>query len=141
MKPRIAVVIGSLREESLTKQFAQQVMNLAKDSFAFEIIALDIPGYNPDREDTPPQERTALREGLKRSQGVRFFTPEYNRSLPGILKNALDVGSRPRGENARENKIGGVLSITPGDLGGFGANSELRHVASILNIPFMPQPE
>lgn len=141
-RKRIMVIVGSLRKESLNRKMAKAMMNLAPDSLDLEIIEIEgLPLYDPDLEDNPPALWTELRERLKKFDGVLFVTPEYNRSIPGALKNAIDVGSRPYGKNRWEGKPGAVVSVSPGAIGGFGANHHLRQSLVFLNVPAMPQPE
>ena len=108
----------------------------------YDIIEIgQLPFYNQDDEQTPPQVWVQFRERIKRADGVLFVTPEYNRSVPAALKNAIDVGSRPYGQSAWSGKPGAVVSASPGGIGGFGANHHLRQSLVFLNVPAMPQPE
>jgi chromate reductase len=100
-----------------------------------------LPLYNEDLDGAPPAEWTAFRNQIKAADGVIFFTPEYNRTIPGGLKNAIDVASRPYGENVWNGKPAAVVSVTPGGLGAFGANHNLRQALTVLNMPCMQQPE
>lgn len=139
---KIAVLVGSLRKESLTRKMAKALMNLSPGSLKLEIIEIgELPLYNQDREDNPPAVWTGFRESIKNVDGVLFVTPEYNRSVPGALKNAIDVGSRPYGKNAWSGKPGAVVSVSPGAIGGFGANHHLRQSLVFINVPTMQQPE
>jgi chromate reductase len=141
-RKRIAVIVGSLRKESLNRKMAKTMMKLAPDSLDLEIIEIGgLPLYNQDLEDNPPAVWTEFRERLKKFDGVLFVTPEYNRSIPGALKNAIDVGSRPYGKNRWEGKPGAVVSVSPGAIGGFGSNHHLRQSLVFINVPAMPQPE
>jgi chromate reductase len=97
--------------------------------------------YNQDLDENPPADWVQFREKLKRFDGVIFVTPEYNRSVPGVLKNAIDVGSRPYGQSAWDKKPAAVISSSPGAMGGFGANHHLRQSLVFLNMPVMQQPE
>lgn len=97
--------------------------------------------YNQDLDEAPPQSWTSFREQIKSADAVLFVTPEYNRSVPGVLKNAIDVGSRPYPHNVWNGKPGAVLSLSPGAVGGFGANHHLRQSMVFLNVPMMQQPE
>jgi chromate reductase, NAD(P)H dehydrogenase (quinone) len=138
----IAVVVGSLRKESLTRKMATALMTLAPGSLKLEIIEIGgLPLYNQDNEDNPPAAWTEFRERIRNVDAVLFVTPEYNRSVPGALKNALDVGSRPYGKSAWNGKAGAVVSVSPGAIGGFGANHHLRQSMVFLNMPAMQQPE
>src|SRR5438045_3602155 len=139
---KVAVLVGSLRRESFTRKVANALIKLAPPSLAFQTI--DIAGvslYNQDLEPNPPADWRALRESVRASDAVLFATPEYNRSVPGALKNAIDVGSRPYGKSAWEGKPCGVVSCSPGAIGGFGANHALRQCLVFLDMPVMQQPE
>ncbi len=139
---KIAVLVGSLRKGSYNRKMAKALIKLAPDSLSLEIIEIGgLPLYNQDLDDNPPAVWTEFRERLKKSDGVLFVTPEYNRSVPGVLKNAIDVGSRPYGKNAWAGKPGAVVSVSPGAIGGFGANHHLRQSLVFLDVPAMPQPE
>ncbi len=139
---KIAVLVGSLRKESFTRKTAKALIALAPESLALEIIEIgELPIYNQDMEETPPDAWTNFRERLKGFDGLLFVTPEYNRSVPAVLKNAIDVGSRPYGKNIWDGKPGAVVSVSPGALGAFGANHHLRQSLVFLNIPTMAQPE
>jgi chromate reductase len=138
----IAVLVGSLRRESFTRKMAKELMKLSPGSLKLEIIEIGgLPLYNQDSEDNPPVAWTEFRDRIKNIDGVLFVTPEYNRSVPGALKNALDVGSRPYGKSAWEGKPGAVVSVSPSAIGGFGANHHLRQSMVFLNMPAMQQPE
>jgi len=139
----VAVVVGSLREGSFNRMTAQALMELAPESLQLEIVDIaDLPFYDQDLDaDTPPAQWTAFRERIRRAAAVLFVTPEYNRSVPGVLKNAIDVGSRPYGQSAWNGKPAGVISVSPGAIGGFGANHHLRQSLVFLNMPAMQQPE
>ncbi len=140
---KIAVIVGSLRRESFNRKMARALMMLAPESMELEIIEIGgLPLYNEDLEnDTPPAAWTEFRERVSRFDGVLFVTPEYNRSVPAVLKNALDVGSRPHGKNIWRGKPGAVMSVSPGAIGGFGANHHLRQSLVSVNVPTMQQPE
>ncbi|MCK9420412.1 MAG: NAD(P)H-dependent oxidoreductase [Nitrospirae bacterium] len=139
---KIAVLVGSLRKESLNRKMAKALMTLSPGSLKLEIIEIGgLPLYDQDRDDNPPPAWTEFREHIKNVDGVLFVTPEYNRSVPGALKNALDVGSRPYGKSAWAGKPGAVVSVSPGALGGFGANHHLRQSLVFINVPTMQQPE
>lgn len=142
---KIAVIIGSLRKASINRHFAQEVMALAPASLALEIVEIgELPLYNQDLEENgavAPQAWTQFRDRVKEFDGVLFFTPEYNRSTTGALKNALDVGSRPYGSSVWSGKPAGVVSITPGATGAFGANHHVRQSLVFLDMPVLQQPE
>jgi chromate reductase len=138
----IAVLVGSLRKESFTRKMAKELIKLSPGSLKLEIIEIGgLPLYNQDSEDNPPTAWTEFRDRIKNVDGVLFVTPEYNRSVPGALKNAIDVGSRPYGKSAWDGKPGAVVSVSPGAIGGFGANHHLRQSLVFLNMPAMQQPE
>ena len=139
----IAVIVGSLRKESFTRKVAQSMIDLAPSSLSMQIVEIrDLPLYNQDDEtEHPPAAFTLFRERIRQADAILFCTPEYNRSVPGALKNAIDVGSRPYGQAAYEGKPCAVVSVSPGALGGFGANHHLRQMLPFLNMPCMPAPE
>lgn len=139
---RIAIIVGSLRKESFNRKMAKALIALAPESLNLEIIEIGIlPLYDQDLEDNPPNVWTEFRERLMKFDGVLFVTPEYNRSVPGVLKNAIDVGSRPYGKSVWDGKPGAVMSVSIGAIGGFGANHHLRQSLVFLNVPTMQQPE
>lgn len=139
---KIAVFVGSLRKESYNLKTAKALIALAPESLSLEIINISsLPFFNEDLEATPPQEWLKLREQIKAADGVLFLTPEYNRSVPAVLKNAIDVGSRPYGQNSWDGKPGAVVSVSIGNISGFGANHHLRQSLVFVNVPAMAQPE
>ncbi|MCI1208115.1 MAG: NAD(P)H-dependent oxidoreductase [Treponema sp.] len=143
-KPLIGVFIGSLRKDSYCKKIARELEKLAVDKFEFTEISmekLDIYNQDFDDENHVPDAWTQFRSQVKKLDGLLFITPEYNRSIPALLKNALDVGSRPYGQSVWDGKPGAVVSVSPGALGGFGANQHLRQTLVVLNVPTMQQPE
>jgi chromate reductase len=142
MTRKVAVFVGSLRKGSFNRMTAKVLIALAPAELQFEIVEIgDLPLYNQDHDDAPPPPYVAFREKIKAADAVLFVTPEYNRSVPGVLKNAIDVGSRPYGHSAWDRKPGAVISVSPGAVGGFGANHHLRQSLVFLNVPAMPQPE
>jgi len=141
---KIGVIVGSLRRESWNRKLALALMKLAPPSLTLEIVEIgQLPLYNQDFDDdgNPPAEWTTFRAKMKNFDGVLFVTPEYNRSVPAPLKNAIDVGSRPYGKNIWSGKPGAVISASPGAIGGFGANQHLRQSFVFLDIPCMQMPE
>ncbi len=141
-KFKIAVLVGSLRKESYNLKIAKALESVAPKSISFEYLTIgNLPFFNEDLEETPPKEWVAFREEIQAADGLLFVTPEYNRSVPGVLKNAIDVGSRPYGANSFDAKPGAVVSASPGNISGFGANHHLRQSLTFLNIPTMAQPE
>lgn len=144
MSRKIAVFVGSLRKESFNRKMAKALVALAPESLNLEIIEINgLPLYDQDLDDEgrPPVAWTSFREQVKPFDGVLFVTPEYNRSVPAVLKNAIDVGSRPYGKSIWDGKPGAVMSVSPGAIGGFGANHHLRQSLVFLNVPTMQQPE
>ncbi len=139
----IAVLVGSLRKESFSRKAANALIALAPESLELPIVEIgNLPLYNQDLETgTPPNEWVAFRDRIRPVQGVLFVTPEYNRSVPGVLKNAIDVGSRPFGKSVWIGKPAGIVSVSPGALGAFGANHHLRQSLVFLNMPAMQMPE
>ena len=139
---KIAVVVGSLRKDSFNRKLALALAALAPESLKLEIVEIGhLPLYNQDLDGAPPAEWVAFKQAIAAADGVLFVTPEYNRSVPGVLKNAIDVGSRPYGKSAWSGKPGAVVSASPGAIGGFGANHHLRQSLVFLNVPTMAQPE
>ena len=139
---KVAVLVGSLRKASLNRRAAHALAALAPAVMELQIVEIgDLPLYNQDLDDAPPAAWAMFREQVKGADAVLFVTPEYNRSVPGVLKNAIDVGSRPYGQSVWNGKPGAVMSVAPGALGGFGANHHLRQSMVFLNVPMMQQPE
>jgi chromate reductase len=138
----VAVLVGSLRKDSLNRKMAHALAALAPEELKLNIVEIrDLPFYDQDIENTPPQPWVAFREQIAKADAVLFVTPEYNRSVPGVLKNAIDVGSRPYGHSVWSGKPGAVMSVSPGAIGGFGANHHLRQSLVFLNVPVLQQPE
>lgn len=138
----IAVLVGSLRAASLNRMTAHALAGMAPETLKLDIVEIrDLPLYDEDLEREPPQSWTNFRERIKAADGVLFITPEYNRSMPAALKNAIDVGSRPYGASVWNGKPGAVASVSPGAIGGFGANHAVRQAVVFLNVPMMPAPE
>jgi chromate reductase, NAD(P)H dehydrogenase (quinone) len=140
----VAVLVGSLRKESFNRKAARAVAALAPPSLKLDIVEIgDLPLYNEDLENANPQPAAwlAFRDKIRAANAVLFVTPEYNRSVPGALKNAIDVGSRPYGQSAWSGKPCGVISVSPGALGAFGANQHIRQSFVFLDMPAMQQPE
>ena len=141
---KIAVFVGSLRKGSFNRMMAKVLIALAPAFLKLEIVEIGgLPFYDQDLYDEgrPPAEWTAFREQVRSFDGFLFVTPEYNRSVPGVLKNAIDVGSRPYGQSVWGGKPGAVISVSPGAIGGFGANHHLRQSLVFLDVPAMQQPE
>jgi chromate reductase, NAD(P)H dehydrogenase (quinone) len=139
----VAVIVGSLRKESFNRKMAHAAIAIAPDTLRMSIVPIgDLPLYNQDLETaSPPAEWTAFRDAVRGADALLFVTPEYNRSLPGGLKNAIDVGSRPTGKSIWGRKPAAVISVTPGALGAMGANFALRQTLAAVNVATMPGPE
>ncbi len=140
---QVAVLVGSLRKDSFSRKIARAAMALAPPSLKLELVEIrELPLYDQDADGaTPPAPWVELRRRIRAADAVLFVTPEYNRSVPGALKNALDVGSRPYGQSAWQGKPGAVISVSPGAIGAFGANHHLRQSLVFLDVPVMQQPE
>jgi chromate reductase len=138
----VVVLVGSLRKESFTLKIANALARLAPDTLKPNVVTLhDISFFNQDLEANPPADWVAFREKLQKSNGVLFVTPEYNRSIPGALKNAIDVGSRPYGKSSFLDKPVGIVSNSPGPLGGVNAAKHLQHILPGISGPILGQPE
>ena len=138
----VAVLVGSLRRQSLNRKVAQTLTDLAAGTLALELVEIGaLPLYSQDDEATPPEAWLSFRDAVRRADAVLFVTPEYNRSVPGGLKNAIDVGSRPYGKSVFAKKPAAIVSVSPGAIGGFGANHHLRQSLVFLDMPVMQQPE
>lgn len=140
---KVAVIVGSLRKEAFTRQLAMALPGLGESRLALSLVEIgDLPLYNPDLDtEAPPAGWKRFRDEMAAQQAVLFVTPEYNRSVPGALKNAIDVGSRPYGKSIWAKKPAGIISLTPGALGAFGANHALRQSLVFLDMPVLQQPE
>ncbi|HEY1630759.1 MAG TPA: NADPH-dependent FMN reductase [Rhizomicrobium sp.] len=138
----IAVIVGSLRKASFSRKVARALIAQAPASLACRIVEIgDLPLYNEDLDADPPESWTRFRSDIADADAILFVTPEYNRSIPGCLKNAVDVGSRPQGNNLFDGLPAAVVSVTPYKLGAFGANHALRQTFVFLNLLVMQQPE
>jgi chromate reductase len=139
---KIAIIVGSLQKNSLNRHIAEAIQAIGSASYALEMVEIaDLPMYNQDLDNTPPQEWVDFRKVIAAADGVLFVTPEHNRSFPAALKNALDVASRPWGMSVWNGKPAAIVSVSPGAIGGFGANHHLRQVLAFLNMPTLGQPE
>jgi chromate reductase, NAD(P)H dehydrogenase (quinone) len=139
---KIAIVVGSLRKDSVNRKVARSICAFASDLLDCEIVEIgDLPLYNQDSDSDPPEQFARFRERIAAADGILFCTPEYNRGVPGVLKNAIDVGSRPYGASVWDKKPAAIVSASPGSIGGFGANHQLRQACVFLNMPVMQQPE
>ena len=142
MTTKIAVIVGSLRKESASRKIAAAIQALAPKGTSFEFVEIAaLPHYNQDEEATPVEAVKTFRARIKAADAVLFVTPEFNRSVPGALKNAIDHGSRPYGQSAWNGKPAAVISTSMGAVGGFGANQHLRQSLSHLNMLTLGQPE
>ena len=138
----VAVIVGSLRQGSINKNLAKALERIGKDLFTFNIIPLqDVPMYNQDIEGAPGDAVVNLRNAVTAADAVLFITPEYNRSLPGVLKNAIDWASRPYGKFSLMNKPAATAGVSPGVIGTACAQQELRRILTMLTMPVMGQPE
>ena len=141
-KIKIAVVVGSLRKDSLNRRLARAVEQLAPQDFEFSHLRIDdLPLYNQDFDSDYPVTAMRLKRDVEAADALLFATPEYNRSIPGVLKNALDIGSRPWGKNSFAGKPGGVLGISVGAVGTAAAQQHLRTILAYLDVPTLGQPE
>lgn len=142
MSHHIVTIVGSLRKESFSLKIANAFARLAPASLKLEVFTLHgISFFNQDLEATPPADWLAFREKLQTSNGVLFVTPEYNRSISGVLKNAIDVASRPYGKSSFNGKPVGIVSNSPGPLGGVSAAKHLQNILPGICGPIMQQPE
>ena len=139
---KIAIVVGSLRKDSINRKVAKSLCAMAHDRLNCDIVPIDdLPLYNQDSDANPPEEYVRFRKEIAAADGVLFVTPEYNRGVPGVLKNAIDVGSRPYGHSVWNQMPAAIVSASPGSIGGFGANHQVRQAAVFLNMPVMQHPE
>jgi chromate reductase, NAD(P)H dehydrogenase (quinone) len=138
----VVIFVGSLRKGSFTRRLANALIKVAPSALKFEIVEIGhLSLYNQDLDANPPADWLALKDRIRRADAVLFMTPEYNRSVPGVLKNAIDIASRPYGQSAWNGKPAGAISVSPGAIGAFGAHQHLRQSLVFLNMPAMPQPE
>lgn len=139
---KIAIIVGSLREGSINRKIARSICAMRGENLDCSIVDIGkLPLYNQDLDGDPPAEWVAFRERISAVDGILFCTPEYNRGVPGVLKNAIDIGSRPYGKSVWDQKPAAIVSASPGGIGGFGANHQLRQACVFLNMPVMQQPE
>lgn len=132
----VAVLVGSLRKGSFNRAIAEALAELSPPNVKYRFVEIgDLPYYNQDDEPNPSAEWVRFRDQIRSADAVLFVTPEYNRSVPAVLKNAIDVGSRPYGRSVFDGKPGAVVSVTAGGLGAFGANHHLRQSLVFLNVP------
>jgi len=139
---KIAIIVGSLREGSINRKVARSICALRNDNLDCSMIEIgDLPLYNQDLDSNPPEQWVRFRQQVAVADGVLFVSPEYNRGIPGVLKNAIDVGSRPYGQSVFDKKPAAIVTASPGSIGGFGANHQIRQAGVFLNMPMMQQPE
>ncbi|WP_283938544.1 NADPH-dependent FMN reductase [Sphingomonas alba] len=140
---KIAIIVGSLRKDSLNRKIARSICALRGDNLDCSMVEIgELDLYNQDIDtDNPPASWKRFREQVGAADGILFCTPEYNRGVPGVLKNAIDIGSRPYGKSVFDQKPAAIVSASPGSIGGFGANHQLRQACVFLNMPVMQQPE
>lgn len=139
---KIAILVGSLREGSINRKVARSMCALRGDNLDCSMVEIgDLPLYNQDHDASPPEQYVRFRQQVGAADGVLFVSPEYNRGIPGVLKNAIDVGSRPYGQSVFDKKPAAIITASPGSIGGFGANHQIRQAAVFLNMPVMAQPE
>ena len=139
---KVAVVVGSLRKDSINRKLALALRGITPEGLKLEIVEIgQLPHYNQDDDANPPAVSVTFKQTIAAADAVLFITPEYNRSVPGVLKNAIDVGSRPYGHSAWSGKPTAVISLSPGALGAFGANHHLRQSLVFLGMPALAKPE
>ena len=144
MPYKIAIIVGSLREASFNRRIARSICAMRDDNLDCTMVEIgDLPLYNQDYDALPeqPEPYVRFRQQVAGADGVLFVSPECNRGIPGVLKNAIDVGSRPYGASVWDKKPAAIVSASPGAMGGFGANHQLRQACVFLNMPMMQQPE
>lgn len=141
-KCKVGVLVGSLRAGSLNRKLAHAIASLAPDTLDFQFIEIgDLALFNEDLEPSPPAGWIAFRDSIRAVDAVMFVSPEYNRTIPAALKNAIDVGSRPYGQSVWSGKPAAVITGSPSGIGGFGANHNIRQTLVFLDMPVMQQPE
>lgn len=139
---KIAIIVGSLRKDSINRKVARSICALTSNKLYCSIVEIgDLPLFNQDQEKAPPEQWVRFKEQIAAVDGILFCTPEYNRGMPGVLKNAIDVGSRPYGRSVWDRKPAAIVSASPGSIGGALANHQLRQSCVFLNMPVMQQPE
>jgi len=144
MPYKIAIIVGSLREASFNRRIARSICAMRDDNLDCTMVEIgDLPLYNQDYDALPeqPEPYVRFRQQVAGADGVLFVSPEYNRGIPGVLKNAIDVGSRPYGHSVFDKKPAAIVTCSPGSIGGFGANHQIRQTCVFLNMPVMQQPE
>ncbi|HKW82316.1 MAG TPA: NAD(P)H-dependent oxidoreductase [Burkholderiaceae bacterium] len=139
---KVAVIVGSLRRESINRRFALALAKLAEGTLEFQLVELgDVPMYNEDLWQDLPPAVTRLKQDIEAADAVLFVTPEYNRSIPALVKNTIDWGSRPRGQSSWAGKPAGIVGTSGGAIGTAVAQSHLRHIVTVCSMALLPQPE
>ncbi|WP_226064724.1 NADPH-dependent FMN reductase [Kaistella polysaccharea] len=139
---KVAVIVGSLRKESFNRKVANEMIRLAPEGLELNIVEIkDLTFFSEDIENDPPQEWLNFKQKISDSDAVIFVSPEYNRTIPGVLKNAMEIGARPPKLNSWKGKPGAVVTVSPGAIGGLGSNQTIRIAASNVHISVMAQPE
>lgn len=139
---KVAIIVGSLRKESFNRKVANEMIRLAPENMELEIVEIkDLTFFSEDIENDPPKSWIDFKQKIADSDAILFVSPEYNRTIPGVLKNAMEIGARPPKQNSWKEKPGAVVTVSPGAIGGLGANLTIRNAALSLNIPMMHQPE
>ena len=144
MPHKIAIIVGSLREGSINRKVARSICGLRGDNLDCSMVEIgDLPLYNQDYDGLAEQPAPYIRfrDQIRAADGILFCSPEYNRGIPGVLKNAIDVGSRPYGQSVWDRKPAAIVTASPGSIGGFGSNHQIRQACVFLNMPVMQQPE
>ena len=144
MAYKIAIIVGSLRKDSLNRRVARSICAIRGDNLDCAMIEIgDLPLYNQDYDSQPrqPEQYVRFRDQIRGADGILFVSPEYNRGVPGVLKNAIDIGSRPYGSSVWDKKPAAIVTASPGAIGGFGSNHQIRQACVFLNMPVMQQPE
>ncbi|QDP86564.1 NAD(P)H-dependent oxidoreductase [Chryseobacterium sp. SNU WT5] len=142
MTKKVAIIIGSLRKESFNRKVAKEFMRVAPKGLELTIVEIgDLCMFSEDIENNPPQEWIDFKGKIVESDAILFISPEYNRTIPGVLKNAMEIGARPPKNNSWKGKPGAVVTVSSGAIGGLGANQTIRNAAVSLHIPMMQQPE
>jgi chromate reductase len=144
MAYKIAILVGSLRKDSFNRRIAKSICAIRNDGLDCSFVEIgDLPLYNQDFDSLheQPEQYVRFRDQIRPVDGVLFVSPEYNRGIPGVLKNAIDVGSRPYGHSVWNGKPTAIVTASPGSIGGFGSNHQIRQACVFLNMPVMAQPE
>jgi chromate reductase len=139
---KIGIIVGSLREGSINRKIARSMCAIRDDDLDCSMIEIgDLPLFNQDLEMTPPEQWVRFKDQVVAVDGILFCSPEYNRGMPGVLKNAIDVGSRPYGKSVWDRKPAAIITASTGAIGGALANHQIRQSCVFLNVPVMQQPE